>query len=543
MMVCTGTKWTWRIALPEDSIHICQRALGRTQFTQWYNSWSQYHFLWHALSVKCSNKNRRRITNIFLAWAADAQGKQRRVQALSAKCGKALTKVAWKRWLMSTIEASQLTMLMRKAAQRLTGMQSMVAFSTWKHNVEEMQVYNRKTQKVLHILGYGQLAASLVAWKKLVENKRRTTNNLRKSNHSALNMLMKCTVYCLKIWQSFLRFKKRQRQQIKIGLLRLVSKSLQGWKPLRGRRKEKELKQYVICYRYSLRRCKTWLRELHSYVQKATRCRESLKILLHDGTRQKKTECMTKWRREAYGTRLYKKRYCQRLKRRAVFCWLERLYVRAQTRRITAKLAKPRHWRTMLEIHKDWKEIMVQGRVNRMKIGRIVQKAGKRDEEQFFIAWVEGARKQILQNARLRKGLNNVASKYWSWYVEATRVTVQHRAAANILFNFGEDRYYVSTFRNWQKTVLGNIRDRMIGAAKHYHLVKETCLARLANRLRIRLLVRHWQEWRVVSRYMIVCSSSNITHIGTCTQTSTLAVLYMYFLTHACVCTLACLCA
>ena len=70
-------------------------------------------------------------------------------------------------------------------------------------------------------------------------------------------------------------------------------------------------------YRYGLRRCKTWLRKLHSYAQKATHCRESLKIeycansiqpraagnhILSDsrlcvlprgGTQSNKIECMT----------------------------------------------------------------------------------------------------------------------------------------------------------------------------------------------------------------------------------------------------------
>ena len=438
--------------------------MGRVLFTRWYNTWSQYHFTWHALSVKYRNRNRRNLSRIFVAWAKNAAETCRRVQILRNKCRKSVVADMWKEWCLSLSEASHFTTILQKAGQRLTAMQSAVAFSTWRLKAEEERENRCKIRKVLRVLGYMHLENALASWKKLVARKRRAEQGVKKSNLSALKVLMKSTHSCTKQWRAFTKFKKQQRQRVTIGLLRFVGKAFRGWKPLRGSREEKELHQSVVCYKYALRRCKVMLRLLQRYTRKAAHLRKTLEIMLKDGTIIAKAQISEWWRREARGTRLYKRRFCKHLLKKVVRCWLDRFLMQKQVRKTMAKLAKPRQRRMKLWAFTEWKLYSVETRVQKQKVSRHLHQMGRRDEEQFLLAWLEWVQNRIRRHARLRKGLSNLLAKQFWCYHKAVHVSRRQFAAANLLLNFGEDRCLTSSMREWHGVVLSKIRTRVLVA-------------------------------------------------------------------------------
>lgn len=406
----------------------------------------------------------------------------------------------WTQWCQSWSESSNLTRIMQRAGQRLTTMHSAVAFSTWRLNADGERESRRKIRKVMQTLGYLHLENSLASWKKLVAQKRRTEQNFKKSGSSALKLLRKCTHVCAKQWRALTKYKKQQRQRVKIGLLRVVGKAFSGWKPLRGQREKKELHQSVICYKYALKRCKFLLREMHRYTTKAAHLRKTLEIMLKDGAMNLKGQMSEWWRREARGTRFYKRRFCKRLLKRAVICWLGRLHIQKQTRRITAKLAKPRHWRMKLWGFTELKNFTIEKRVQQKKVGRLLHQAGRREEEQFLIAWIEWARNRFRRHAQLRKGLCDLMGKYFWWYHKAVHFSRRQFAAANLIFNFGQDRYLTSTIREWQKAVIAIMRARVLVIARRAKIVQGMRLERLERQIKFRMFARFWQEWRKLTR-------------------------------------------
>ena len=499
--VHTGTNWTWRISLSEDSIHMCQRAMGKFEFAGWYTSWSQYHFLWHALSVKYRHKMRRSLRIIFAGWFLLATERLRRVRLLRHRRHHSVMTERWKLWHFYMLEAFKMAKIMQESGQRLIGNQLAFALSTWRHKSQEALGYKNKVRLVMRTLGYLHLETAITSWKKLIARKRYYFKCVQKSDLGALKLLIKCTHTCTKRWREFHKSKKVQRQKVKIGHQRILSKALLRWKPLRGRREEKQLKQRVLFHRWDLRRYKTVLRDISRYVQKCRRLQKSLHMMLHNNTMETKHDFSTWWRREATGTRLHKKRYCKRLQRRAMGGWVHRLHLQRQVRKTTIRLAKPRHWRMQLKAFIDWQSDTVTNRVHKMKVGRLLHTAGKREEEQFFIAWVEGVRNQMRRKARSNKGLSNVRAKYLRLFYEAASISCRQRRAASILFNFGEDRYLTLGMREWQKWVQTRMRERIQTADRKCSIVKETRLERLGLRIKAQTFLRHWQEWRKLTRY------------------------------------------
>lgn len=460
--------------------------------------------MWHTLSVKMRSRDWKWLNRIVGVWAVAAREKRRRIEGLHIRVCKSLCFVMWKGWLLHTAESCQQHSLLRRAGQRLTAMTLAVAFSEWRQRADASIVYNRKIGRAMQILGYGQLGNAMVCWKKIIEKKRRAEMNLRKSGHSVLKHLMKCTAWCTKHWRDVKRWKSRQRQKVKIGLLRIVFRSFTEWKPLRGRREENELRESVIVYKYGMKRCKTLLRNLQFWVSKAKRMRTGLDFLRHDREIEVKRDSVEVWRRESRGTHQYVKRYCRQLRGKVFAAWLSRIDRIRQVRRITAKLARPRLYRCLLASCTGWKNVMLDGRVHKQKVGRVMYKISKREEQDFFLAWIEAARLQIRKNASLRKGLLALTGKYWCWFLKAVYKVQRECTAANILFNFGEDGRLMRTFSKWQKVMLTDIRVRVLAAVKQGRAVKGASIVRLQQRLRIRFISQHWQAWIRMTRVSTV---------------------------------------
>ena len=129
-----------------------------------------------------------------------------------------------------------------------------------------------------------------------------------------------------------------------------------------------------------------------------------------------------------------------------------------------AKLAKPRQRRMKLWAFTEWKLYSVETRVQKQKVSRHLHQMGRRDEEQFLLAWLEWVQNRIRRHARLRKGLSNLLAKQFWCYHKAVHVSRRQFAAANLLLNFGEDRCLTSSMREWHGVVLSKIRTRVLVA-------------------------------------------------------------------------------
>ena len=129
-----------------------------------------------------------------------------------------------------------------------------------------------------------------------------------------------------------------------------------------------------------------------------------------------------------------------------------------------------------------------------------MQKLGQRQEKDFFIAWNEGKKKQISLKARIRTARFELHLKYFHWYYKAASVARRQRKAANILLNFGEDRYYTNTMKNWQKIMLTNMRERVLGAVHRSKNMNATRLACLEHRRKCKHIARNFLEWRLSTR-------------------------------------------
>ena len=445
--------------------------------------------------MKTRSKEWKWLNRIVSVWAVVARERRGRVQGLHARCCKSLCAVMWKDWQQHTATSCQQNVLIRRAGQRLIAMTVAVAFADWRQRADASIVYNRKIGKIMQILGYGQLGSAMASWKKIIQKKRRAELNVRKSDTSILKHLMKSTVWCAKHWREVKNWKKRQRQKVKIGLLRLVLRSFAGWKPLRGSREDKELRESVIVYKYGMRRCRTLLRNLLRSVSKHKRMRQVLEHLLHDRDLHAKRQAMQIWRQEARGTHLYKKKYCYLLRGKVVVEWLSCIHKAKHIQRITAKLARPRLYRQLLASCTAWKATVLEGRVHKQKVGRVMHKVGLREEQEFFIAWIEAARSQIRRSACLRKGILNLAGKYWQWFLYVVDKARRERTAASILFNFVEDSCLTAMFSGWHKVILAEIRGRVVAALKQGRVAKAAALDRLRQRLNSKFISQHWQGW------------------------------------------------
>ena len=479
---------------------ICQRFMGKEGFVQWYGSWSQYHFLWHAFSVKNRGKNFRLLKLIFTSWSTCTKEIQRRVRALTGKCNIATITPKWKKWRLCVVEGSRRKTVQAEVVRRLKGMRCAVAFSKWRQNAEGSMISRRKIKKVVHLLGHGLLKFVLSAWQKILQKARRMKRMLLKCGNHALKLLVKCTALCVKKWRSIRDWKKKQRQKVKIGLLRFVYKYFVGWKHNMAQRRDKELKQSVIIYRYALSRCKRLLREMSRYVCKAKLLKKGLEILTYDYSTQTKTIFLSWWRRETKGTRLYKRIYLRRLQRKAAECWLWRVDFERQIRRTAKKVQKTFQRRELLKMYTDWASTAKELKVTKKKVGRLMQKLGQRQEKDFFIAWNEGKKKQISLKARIRTARFELHLKHFHWYYKAASVARRQRKAANILLNFGEDRYYTNTMKNWQKIMLTNMRERVLGAVHRSKNMNATRLACLEHRHKCKHIARNFLEWRLSTR-------------------------------------------
>ena len=246
---------------------MCQRAIGKADFASLYAHCCRHHFLWHTVSVKHRNNSRRVLSLTFASWAASFIDERRRVKDLTARSGKHVTIAMWASWNVFTEASVQRKKVMQGAIQRLTRRQLTVGFLTWKEVSDEAVIYKRKVQKIMAMLGYGQLGTTLVAWKKVIAKKRTAEKNVLKSENSVLKLLAKREKWCINQWRAVNRWKKRQRQKIRIGSLHFACKAFAQLKGELGFRREEKISQNVITYKYQLRRCKTMLRRtqvLHS---------------------------------------------------------------------------------------------------------------------------------------------------------------------------------------------------------------------------------------------------------------------------------------
>jgi len=128
--------------------------------------------------------------------------------------------------------------------------------------------------------------------------------------------------------------------------------------------------------------------------------RQSLQIVLMRRAKRIKKMHLTPWHREATGTRLYKKRYGRLLQLKAGGCWKWRIDFEAQIRRLAAKLARPRNWRMMLASCMGWREVVIDMKLKKQELARLMYMTCRRDEASFFTSWVEEVQRIIRNRAK-----------------------------------------------------------------------------------------------------------------------------------------------
>ena len=461
-----GKSWRWRTLLTEDSLHICQRAMGKADFAAWYGYWAHSHFLWHTVSVKNRNGHRRVMSAVVAVWSSNTQKRLQGVNDLRARRKRRLIGHFWQKWVKCKAHTDNQKLKLRRVGARLGLVGKGSALAIWKQSVNELKNQKRIIRKVANMLGFGLLGSAMASWKRLIAKKRHAANCMRKSENKALNLLTKREMWALAHWQSIKNMKKDQR-----------------------------LKDKVVVYRYGLRRCQVMLRGWHQLVAIA----KALRLMLGVGSAQDKSQSLTAWRKEARGTRLYRKKYCRHLQQRAGACWRWRVDFDRAIDNLTKMLAKRTKFRMLQANCAAWKTFQAEEKSKRQKVALNLHRQGKRDEEQFFIAWVEFRRKSIRKKVAVRCAADARLYRLFMQYREGADVSWKQRKAANILFNFGEDYLLPSVIKAWHGWMMKSMKERVLSAQRLMSHIKETGLARLKKRIEFRPMLHSWRHWRLAT--------------------------------------------